>query len=63
MFDGLEVLDEGVDVSLDGLNLFGCEAQERSENVQEGVERGLQLSQQSVELGGSLVRCSGYRTP
>ena len=51
----LQVLDEGVNVGLDGLHLFVGEVQKRSQSVEKSVEGGLQISQEAVERSWSLV--------
>ena len=52
---GLKVLDEGVNVGLDGLDLFVGEVQKRSQSLEKSVEGGLQISQEAVERSWSLV--------
>ena len=52
---GLQVLDEGVNVGLDGLDLFIGEVQKRSQSLEKSVQGGLQISQEAVERSWSLV--------
>ena len=52
---GLKVLDEGVNVGLDGLDLFVGEVQKRSQSLEKSVQGGLQISQEAVERSWSLV--------
>ena len=55
VLNSLEVLDESVDVGLDGLDLVRGESQERAQDVKERVEGSLQLQQEGVKLGRRLV--------
>ena len=55
VFNGLNVLDEYVDVGLDGLDLFIREVQEWTKGIEESIECCLQISQETVEWSGRLV--------
>ena len=57
MLDGLDILDECVDVGLDHLNLLIGQAEQRSKSVEQSVEGSLQLLQQGVKFGRRLVGC------
>ena len=51
----LNVLDECVDVGLDGRDLFVGQSELRSQSVDQSVKGSLQFRQQSVEGSGRLV--------
>ena len=55
VLNGLEVLDECVDISFDGLDLFVGEAQQRSKSVEKSVEGRLQISQETIKWTWRLV--------
>ena len=55
VLDGLNVLDEGVDVGFDGLDLLIGQTKLRSQSIEESVKSGLQLRQDGVKFGRSLI--------
>ena len=55
VLNGLEVLDECVDVGFDSRDLFVGEVQQRSKSVEKSVKGRLQVSQETVKWSWCLV--------
>ena len=55
MLDCFEILDEGVDISLRQCDLLRSQVQDRGEFVQESVQSCLQLLQELIMTGGSVL--------
>ena len=56
VLDGLDVLDETINVGLNDLDLLPGQSEERTQKGQESVQGSLQLGQQSVKVGRRFVR-------